>query len=1062
MFSLTREYIRNLAADANVFADGFAYYKNGRVTRAVASRDQSIYQFDVKGNFTYKVSVVFHENRIEHSCNCSYHVKHSGACKHVIASLLFLSQFQNKNRAREEMSSEDYRSAQILDYYADLETALAQTDICHISLAFTYQGILRNPEDVIRARLMIGNQKPYKVQSIRKLLECISSGQNLIFGKEFSYRAGITEFDRSSAELIAYLSELFELENQYELSGEQSVFQKSELLLSRRRFLEVLHRIRRDSFSFTLGGRTYEGVTFVKGNPFISYDIDVLDDYVALNYSDHGRVLPLSASGDLIYYNRVVYEPDRLFTKNYLPICNSLGKDNQPIVFRGENAKRFLEDVLPRLSATMNLQIPDSLRERYVSLPLSAALYLEYIYGSIQAKLVFSYGEYSFNSFEAPATKGVILLRDREKEQEIGEALLQKGFEPHPGYYLLRDDDAVFDLVTGENEELRKLMTIYYSDSFERLQIRKKSHISYGIHGNSGEDYLSLEISYEDIPKEELRDLLQSLQLKKRFYRLKDGSFLLLDQEELSTALDLIQSVDGSVRQMKEGAVAFHASQLSYLEETFRKQNLDYHMEDSLVQLLEELRHPEELPCPEGIRADVRPYQMVGYRWMKNLQKHRFGGILADDMGLGKTLQAIMYLASFPEQEKPSLVICPSSLMYNWKDELENFAPHLKSLIICGTPEERRGKIRAGCGGIWITSYPLLHRDLRLYTNISFATVIIDEAQNIKNPTSMNAISVKRLKAEHRFALTGTPIENSLTELWSIFDFLMPGYLFSHAKFAKFYEKPIHDKETERLSMLNTRIQPFVLRRMKKDVLKELPDKVEEKVLIDLCDEQKKLYAAYLEHYRGEFRLDEENGSVENNRIQILSALMRLRQICCHPKTFIDNYEGGSSKLEVLEDMIRTAVENHHRLLVFSQFTSMLAIIKELLDQMGIAYFSLEGATKINERIQSVRQFNEGEREVFLISLKAGGTGLNLIGADTVIHVEPWWNPAVEEQATDRAYRIGQKKNVHVIKILAKGTIEEKIYRLQKKKQVLADSVISSQTDFLSTLTREELLEIFS
>ncbi len=1059
MFPLTREYIRNLAVSENVYADGFAYYKNGRVTHAEVSRDQRVFRFDVKGNFTYKASVILSDDNVEFNCNCSSHVKHSGACKHVVAALLFLMHFLNKNGRREALSSEEYRSVQILDYYADLETSLSQTDICHLSLSFYYQGILRKPEDAVRMRMTIGNQKLYKVQSIRKLLECINSGQNMSFGRDFSYRVGITEFDRTGEAILSYFSELLEMENRYDLGGERSVFQKNEMILSKRRFQEVLHRLGRDSFTLIAGERVYEGVTFVKGNPFISYDIDVLDEYISMSYSEHGRVVPLSASGDLIFYNRIIYEPDHLFTRNYLPICNSLGKDNQPIVFRGEHATRFLEEVLPRLASQMNLQIPDSLQERYVSHPLEAKLYLEYVYGNVQAVLKYRYGEYSFNNFETPATRGVILLRDREKEQSIVNTLVHIGFEPHPGYYLLRDDEAVFDLITGGNKELEESVTIYYSDSFKQIQVRKSHKVSYGIRKGSGEDFLTLEISYEDVPKEELRDILQSIQLKKKFYRLKDGNFLLLDSEENTGVLDLIQSLDGSIRTMKENTISIHSSQISYLEEILRTNGAEFKMDSSLFRLLKELRNPEELPCPDGIEAEVRPYQMTGYRWMKNLQKHKLGGILADDMGLGKTLQAIMYLNSINGSEKPSLVVCPSSLMYNWKDELENFAPGLKSRIICGTPEERRELIRMGENEVWITSYPLLRRDLSLYTHLAFNAVIIDEAQNIKNPTSMNAISVKKLVADSRFALTGTPIENSLTELWSIFDFLMPGYLFGHGKFAKFFEKPIHDRRQDRLNMLNARIQPFILCRMKKDVLRELPDKVEEKYLVDLSEEQKKLYAAYLEHYKGELLSDDDFGQ---NRIQILSALMRLRQICCHPRTFMENYEGGSSKLELLEQLVQNAVENGHRVLIFSQFTSMLAIIRDLLDRMGIPYFSLEGATKISERMQSVKEFNDGERTVFLISLKAGGTGLNLIGADMVIHVDPWWNPAVEDQATDRAYRIGQTKNVHVIRLLSRGTIEEKIYRLQQKKQKLADSVISQQMDFLGSLTKEELADIFS
>ena len=327
----------------------------------------------------------------------------------------------------------------------------------------------------------------------------------------------------------------------------------------------------------------------------------------------------------------------------------------------------------------------------------------------------------------------------------------------------------------------------------------------------------------------------------------------------------------------------------------------------------------------------------------------------------------------------------------------------------------------------------------------------------------MNAQSVKNLKTETRFALTGTPIENSLSEIWSIFDFVMPGYLFTHSKFVNEYEKPIMNKDPGMLTQLNLRIQPYILRRMKQDVLSDLPEKTEEKILVDLSDRQKKLYAAYLEHYRGELHIDEEDAAdIPENRVRILSALMRLRQICCHPSTFMDNYDGDSAKMDILMDLLSQAIAAGHRTLVFSQFTSMLDLIEKELVDRNIGYFCIRGDTKVADRSSYVKQFNEGTHDVFLISLKAGGTGLNLIGADMVIHVDPWWNPAVEDQATDRCYRIGQTRNVHVIKLLTKGTIEEKIYRLQQKKQRLAEAVIEKQEDLIGKLTKQELIEIFS
>ena len=320
---------------------------------------------------------------------------------------------------------------------------------------------------------------------------------------------------------------------------------------------------------------------------------------------------------------------------------------------------------------------------------------------------------------------------------------------------------------------------------------------------------------------------------------------------------------------------------------------------------------------------------------------------------------------------------------------------------------------------------------------------------------------MKQLKTKNRFALTGTPIENSLSELWSIFDFLMPMYLMSHSKFVSQYEKPILKHDQEALEDLGRHIHPFILRRMKKEVLTELPDKIETKILVDMTENQKNVYSAYLENIRGELGFEDEEGNIEKSKIKILAALTRLRQICCHPSTFLEQYSGGSGKLDLLRDLVPEIISNDHRILIFSQFTSMLQLIAEQFDKQKIEYFYLEGATPSDLRSDYVRRFNSGEGSVFLISLKAGGTGLNLVGADTVIHYDPWWNPAVEDQATDRAYRIGQKNSVQVIKLIAKGTIEEKIYKLQMRKKDLSDSIIQTKEVFINTLTREELEDLF-
>ena len=473
---------------------------------------------------------------------------------------------------------------------------------------------------------------------------------------------------------------------------------------------------------------------------------------------------------------------------------------------------------------------------------------------------------------------------------------------------------------------------------------------------------------------------------------------------------------------------------------------------------------------PTGIDVQLRPYQVTGYKWLKTLAKNGLGGILADDMGLGKTLQTIVYVTSCIEemeagsQEKmPFLIICPTSLVYNWQDEFHNFAPHIRTVVVSGAPEVRKELIESHVeNDVIITSYPLIRRDIEHYNNVKIHTVFIDEAQFIKNANSISAKVVKQVKAQYRFALTGTPIENSLSELWSIFDFIMPYYLFSHAKFSERYEKPIIRENNQKvLEDLSRHIQPFILRRMKKDVLEELPEKIESKYLTDMTEEQRAIYLSYMESIRNDITREINENGIAKSQIKILAALTRLRQICCHPSTFIENYQGGSGKLDLLMDLLPDIILNGHRILIFSQFTSMLGLIEEELKKQGINYFYLEGSTAMEERADYVRRFNEGEGDVFLISLKAGGTGLNLTGADTVIHFDPWWNPAVEEQATDRAYRIGQKNKVHVIKLITKGSIEEKIYKLQQRKKALSEAVIQSKEVFINKLSREEIEDLF-
>jgi len=444
----------------------------------------------------------------------------------------------------------------------------------------------------------------------------------------------------------------------------------------------------------------------------------------------------------------------------------------------------------------------------------------------------------------------------------------------------------------------------------------------------------------------------------------------------------------------------------------------------------------------------------------QNPGKLWFGGILADEMGLGKTLQMISYLASLDtsEQNSPSLIVCPASLILNWADELDKFAPGLTYTLIMGTAKERAAKIASGEDQrLWITSYELLRQDIEQYAPLHFTCCILDEGQHIKNQSTLASKAVKRIDCRQRFVLTGTPIENRLSELWNLFDFLMPGYLFSHTGFVQKLEKPaVKSRDAEAMDQLRRLVKPFLLRRMKKDVLKELPPKIEYVRRIPLSQEEQKVYFASSAAARQS--LAASNG--DSGKMAVLAALTELRQICCAPDLRFENYEGPSSKLDACIELCAGMVENGHQILLFSQFTSMLDRIRGRLDELKISHFTLQGSTPKAKRAQLVKSFNAGGASVFLISLKAGGTGLNLTAADVVIHYDPWWNPAAQDQATDRAHRIGQRASVQVYKLIAKDTIEEKILVLQSKKAGLMDAVTDGTGSGILDMSKEELLAL--
>lgn len=572
--------------------------------------------------------------------------------------------------------------------------------------------------------------------------------------------------------------------------------------------------------------------------------------------------------------------------------------------------------------------------------------------------------------------------------------------------------------------------------------------------------------------KEELAEIFSSYDRKKKYHRLKNGAFITFNKEQKQVMSALLDVMKNYADKKNPDTIKMPLFRALYLDELLaEKESVELKKNREYRKLIGKMRSYEngDYEVPQSLEAVLREYQRDGFYWIKTLKENGFGGILADDMGLGKTLQILAFLLSEKEQGKVgdelrTLIVAPASLVYNWKKEVERFTPQLSVCVMAGTAHERKELIKNQTSNVdvWITSYDLLKRDIELYQDIVFANEIIDEAQYIKNQTTHAAKSVRLVNSSFRMALTGTPMENRLSELWSIFDYLMPGFLYGYTRFRSEIETLIvSDKDEDAMTRLRAMIHPFILRRLKKDVLKELPEKQEEIVTVALSGEQKKLYQAHSQRLKM-FLEDQNDEDFAQNKLQILAELTKLRQLCCGPELLLENYKGENAKLETCIELITQAIAGGHKILLFSQFTSMLDLIGEELKKAKIDYYRIDGSVKKEARMEMVEQFQNPQNQVsvFCISLKAGGTGLNMTAADIVIHYDPWWNKAAQNQATDRAHRIGQKHAINVYQLIAEETIEQKICELQQVKEDLAEEVLSGEGISSTQFNKDEIMNL--
>ncbi|MBD9106376.1 DEAD/DEAH box helicase [bacterium] len=711
------------------------------------------------------------------------------------------------------------------------------------------------------------------------------------------------------------------------------------------------------------------------------------------------------------------------------------------------------------------LKIDSSVVDIVLPSIIKAKLYFDIRNEYIISNIVFNYDDKEIDYFN----KSNEILRDINFETSVLNDVGKYGFILEKDKLILRDIEQEVEFLEIGLEQLATKYEIFTTEKFKNIKIKKKTSVS-SMFGIGQDNILNYNFNLGDINSSELVSIFDSMKSKKKYYRLKNGDIINLEDEslqELNNLTEELELTDEEIINGKGSILKYRAIYLDSLKKTKYSIISTDNLFDNFIKNFYEYKDSNLSLEDTSI---LRDYQLTGVKWLYNLAKTGFGGILADEMGLGKTIQVIYYIKQMLKDSPTSkfLIVVPTSLAYNWEHEFDSFASQIKKAICIGSKEKRKHILKdLNKINVIITTYGLLREDEEIYENLNFNTMIIDEAQNIKNNHAGITKVVKSIKAETKFALTGTPLENSILELWSIFDFIMPGYLANLTKFQSKYKIKDFDEDSEILIKgLSKQINPFILRRKKSDVVKELPEKLINDIYIDLKDEQKKLYVAELNRVKEEMdKIIKEEG-MNKARFLILQLLTKLRQICIDPSIVYDNYTDGSNKIEQLENIVSEYTKNNHKVLIFSSFKTALNIVKEKLNNAKIKTYMIDGSVPAKTRIEMVDNFNENDDiKVFLIMLKSGGTGLNLASADVVIHLDLWWNPQAENQATDRAHRIGQTNTVEVIHLITKGTIEEKILELQNKKRILSDKLIDGEIrdkNIISELTKEDIEKLLS
>ena len=1013
--------------------EGIELYETGQI-EIIKEQDHRIYARVAEEEIRYSLDddLIF--------CACDF-FKKRGFCVHLAALEYYLKNDQlgqeillNLETNQEEKETVETQVTFGGEFLKSIQLP-RQSNIYQLSA----QGQVEAGTNRIIWTLRIGlskQEKFYVIRDIPLFLKVIEAAKPYMIGKHYETSLRLEYFDKASQEVLSFLLGLVEEKTDnpifFQNQGRHLYFPKT--------FFEqgVSLLTGLDVFQFDHQLTTYHHLLFQDFDGqagLFSFRIEEKSNYYEMEI--------LERTGVNVYYGgQVLFSKGNfyLLTKKQAGLLDALRK--VPLDHSGRKILQFDSSDRDLLASTLfqfkelgKVEAPDSLQIQTFRPSFHMDREED---GSIRLDMQFQYEKYLVTNRNE--LENLPFASDIQLEKKIFQLALSAGFEADfRSWRQSLKAEAVHTFFQEVLPAFAALGELKISESLKDLYRVQKPQI----HISSKGSLLEIQFDFQDIDQEEINRAMKALVAKQDYYISSSNQVYYFDEQTKRIRQDL---EDLGIDEMESDA--FHARKsLAYtLSHLFKDQDQVTFTEE-FHHLAHHLTHPEDFPMKSlDIRAQLRDYQKKGIQWLQMLHHYGFGGILADDMGLGKTLQAIAFLSSQMHEKSRVLILAPSGLIYNWADEFQKFAPNLDVAVVHGLKPYRE-TILAEKHQVYVTSYATFRHDSEIYQNLSFDFLFLDEAQVMKNAQTKIAKILRKFVVPSVFALSGTPIENNLGELWSIFQIVLPGLLPAKKDFMKL--------PAERVAQF---IKPFVMRRKKEDVLTELPDLIEVVYKNELEDQQKVIYLAQLQ------QMQERLGQVtdaefQRNRVEILTGLMRLRQICDTPALFMEDYKGDSGKLDSLRDLLSQIAEGNHRVLIFSQFRGMLDRIEEELPKLGLTSFKITGSTPSQERQEMTKAFNQGERDVFLISLKAGGVGLNLTGADTVILVDLWWNPAVESQAIGRAHRMGQEQAVEVYRLVTRGTIEEKIQELQEQKRNLVSEVLDG-TESRGSLTLTEIQEI--